>query len=468
MVLTATDVHGFGGGFTLGVVQAGFELVAKFSREKGFAVHNTLGNRHLLGEGWDSITGDPRQWDTYRSDLVFGNPPCSGFSTLSSASFRGIYSRANEYMWELARYAGRVGPMMVIFESVQQTFRQGLELMRMLHAHLEEASGHHYVLYHVLHNNASLGGVAIRRRYFWVASRVPFGVDHYPLTYVPTFGDMLRDLESLKLTMQDQPYKSVRVDHRVSCESHDGCPCPVVVIDSSRWCREQMHDGTGWVDGNDVTRSPMFDRVQELCELEEWHEGEVISEVLRRYHAKHRRLPDGWYYMTKVPQLDADGNEIKDEQGKTVTSPMPKADRLVETDFAMGHNQQMRWRWDRMARVITGGACHLVLHPHLPRTLTQREAARVQGFPDAWKIWPVRHSPDLGPGWGKGVPVQAGRWVAKYAHDAIEGNPGPLRGVPLSVYDRKLGKKYGDLVDEFVIDVTNDYKPFAEKIGDRG
>lgn len=109
-----------------------------------------------------------------------------------------------------------------------------------------------------------------------------------------------------------------------------------------------------------------------------------------------------------------------------------------------------------------------MLHPHLPRTLTQREAARVQGFPDAWKIWPVRHSPDLGPGWGKGVPVQAGRWVAKYAHDAIEGNPGPLRGVPLSVYDRKLGKKYGDLVDEFVIDVTNDYKPFAEKIGDRG
>jgi site-specific DNA-cytosine methylase len=477
MTLTAIDCHGFGGGFTLGTVQAGFELVAKFSREKGFGVFNTLGNRHLLGHGWDSITGAPAHWDTYSADLVFGNPPCSGFSTLSAKSFRGIHSSVNEYMWELARYAGRVAPTMVIFESVQQTFTQGMELMRMLHAHIEEATGHHYFLYHVLHNNASLGGVAIRRRYFWVASRVPFGVDHYPLQYVPTLGDMLRDLEPLKLTMEPQPYRGVRVNHRVGCEfwwPDDGktqvssCGCPSVVMNSSRWCREHMHDGSGYVDGHDVSRSPSFDRVQELCALEEWREGETISQVLRRFYQRTGKLPEGWYYTTKIPVLDENGQEMKDEHGRTIREDMMKAQRLIDTDFAMGHNQQARWRWDKMARVITGGACHLVLHPHLPRTLTQREAARIQGFPDAWKIWPVRHAPDLGPGWGKGVPVHSGRWVADYARRSLSGDPGPITGVPLSVHDKKLGKKYGDMVDEFVIDVTRDYKPFAEKIGDMG
>ena len=49
----AVDVHGFGGGFTLGTVQAGFQLAGKYSREAGFGVYNTLANRSLLGTGWD-------------------------------------------------------------------------------------------------------------------------------------------------------------------------------------------------------------------------------------------------------------------------------------------------------------------------------------------------------------------------------------------------------------------------------
>jgi site-specific DNA-cytosine methylase len=482
MTLKAIDVHGFGGGFTLGTVQAGFELQAKMSLEVGFGVMNTLANRHLLGEKWESIAGDPDTWEVFDADFVFGNPPCSGFSTLSPKAFRGQDSSINKYMWQLVEYAAKVKPEIVAWESVQQTFRQGLPLMRKLHDKLEEVTGEKYTLTHVLHNNASLGGVSIRRRYFWVASRVPFGVEREDIAAVPTFGDMLRDLMPLGLTMERQSYPTAWTRHTSECDSRwhvssqkdrPECECYVEVMNSSWWCRNQIHDGTGTVDGHDILRSPTIERALECFEKVDWKEGENQSAVLRKYYEQEGELPPSWSYQTSKPYFDENGEQViigkkRDGTVQYKTIKLPKSERLVETDFAMGHNQLTRWHWSRMARVITGGACHLILHPKLDRTLTQREAARVQGFPDAWNIWPVRNAPDLGPGWGKGVPVQAGRWIAKWAHNSISGSPGTITGQPLDEYSKKLCDAYGVRDREFVIDLTNDYKPFTKAIGDPG
>lgn len=477
----AVDVHGFGGGFTLGTVEAGWDLVAKVSRDKGFGVLNTMANRHKLPGNWESILAKPDEWDqleVFPAELVFGNPPCSGFSTLSSKAFRGMDSSINDYMWEVIDYAGRVAPEMVIWESVQQTFRQGLPLMRQLHQRLQEMTGHTYTLTHALHNNASVGGTSLRKRYFWVASRVPFGVDHgritrqgehMPLDGVSTFNDMLRDLLPLGLTMHDQPYRGTEIEH-VGHGRWEDCThaCQIYVQESSRWCRREIHDGTGLVDGHDIMRSPSLERVQELLHLADWKEGETISAVLRKYYEEHGDLPSLWYYPTKEDRLDDDGNPVLDEDGNVEKVILPKAERLIKTDFAMGHNQNVRWHGTKLPRVITGGGVHLIVHPTLDRTLTHREVARTQGFPDDWKIWPVRNAPDLGPSWGKGVPVQAGRWISRWARASLEGQPGPITGIPLLAYDKKLHAKFGEYDNEFVLDITNDYKPYAVAIGDRG
>jgi len=466
--LTAVDVHGFGGGFTLGVVQAGFELVGKMSRVAGFGVYNTLANRHLLGDKWESIAAPPEQWEVVDADVVFGNPPCSGFSTLSRKDFRGTSSSINDYMWELIRYAGRVKPQVVVWESVQQTFKQGLELMRQLHDELEAISGLQYTLTHVLHNNLSHGGVSMRKRYFWVASRVPFGVDYGRVTrsgefadldYLPTLGDMLRDLEPLGLTMIRQPYRGTRVAQRLEVDPATGevlhLPGEVRVTGASLWTEREAHDGTGFVDGHDTYHSKTLDRTKELLDLSEvpWEQGENMSTVLRRYYQKNGFLPKSWSYMT---------SKVDDKTGERVT--LPKYERLVETDFAMGHSQPFRWFADRPANVITGGAVHNVVHPHLDRLITHREAARIQGFPDDWVIWPQRHAPDMGPGWGKGVPVQAGRWIARWVRAALEGEPGPLVGVPLSQYNRKLGDHYGPRDREFVVNTTFAFRKLTESV----
>ena len=449
--MKAIDVHGFGGGFTLGVVQAGFELTAKMSRAVGFGVFNTLANRHLLGETWESVVSAPDMWPDMKADYVFGNPPCSGFSTLSRKDFRGNNSSINEYMWEVIRYAGLVSPTIVAWESVQQTFRQGLMLMRQLHACLEELTGHKYHLTHVLHNNLSHGGASMRRRYFWVASRVPFGVEPGRITrrgnradvdHIPTMGAVLRDLEPLGLTMVPQRYRSARL----VAEGTDAER--VKIMGSALWCEREVHDGTGLVDGHDTYHSNTRDRVLELLldDAIEWHQGENMAVVMRRYYDTHGHLSPSWNYMTKKV----------DDDGQTVS--LPKAERLVETDFAMGHNQPTRWRADRPANVLTGGAVHLVVHPTQDRTLTHREVARIQGFPDDWRIYPVRNAKDVGPAWGKGVPVQAGRWVSYWARMALEGAPGANVGVPLEAYNKKLLAKYGAMERETIVDTTYDFR----------
>lgn len=477
--MRAIDVHGFAGGFTLGAAQAGFELVGKMSREVGFGVYNTLHNRHLLPGPWDSYVGKTEngepapEWEVLEAEYVFGNPPCSGFSTLSPASYRGMDASINNCMWELVRYAAAVKPEIVAWESVQQTFRQGLPLLRDLHAELEERSGHRYTLFHVLHNNAALGGVSIRKRYFWVASRIPFGVEkttidpygnELTVTQVPTFGDMLRDLEPLGMSMAPQPYRTAycKCTPPENYEQHV-CKCDgrVRVQDSSWWCEREVHDFTGLVDGHQRLRSPSVERTLEVIDGYnetpgvEWREGERAGEVMKKYYLQYGRLPDAWDYPT---WKTVDGDRVQ----------LPKVKRLIETNFAMGHNQLTRWYWDRMARVITGGACHLVLHPHLNRTLTQREAARIQGFPDAWKIYPVRFAPDLGPGWGKGVPVQAGRWISHWAAQSLRESPGGYTGLPLAETHPKLATVFGGRDREYVIDFANDYKPLVRAIGDPG
>lgn len=466
--MRALGVHDFGGGFMLGVRQAGFEIVGKKSREVGFGVLNCLANRTLVGDNWESETGTPSMWVPQEAELIFSNPPCSGFSTLSPKHFRGESSTINDCMWELVRYAGKVGPEIVIFESVQQAFTQGRTLMRALRAELEAISGYKYTLYHVLHNNAALGGASIRRRYFWLASRIPFGVEwnatrwdfrkheliRYDLERVPSFNEVLCDLVPLNITMERQPYRGLYEDFHEAWNGHEWVRTNkwVDTRSGSWWTRDHMHDGTGTVDGNDIARSPTYDRIKEMLGLEEWRPGERMSDVMRRYWERHGELPSSWHYMSKKPTGELD------ENGKKIYEPIRKDKRLIETDFAMGHNQPCRWRGDRMARVITGGAVHLIVHPTLNRTLTQREAARIQGFPDAWKIWPVRNAADLGPGWGKGVPVHAGRWIADWAYQSIQGEPGSLTGMP--------GKECGDR--ELVIDVTAKYKPFTKMIGDPG
>lgn len=378
------------------MVQAGFTLVGKREMKGGFGVANCTANRHLLGHSWIPEALDPEQWTASPADVVFGNPPCSGFSVMSAKDFRGADSKINHCMWSFVDYAARVRPQVAVFESVQNAFtsNDGHALMLSLRDRLDERTGTSYTLYHVRHNAIAVGGAAVRRRYFWLASRVPFGVARPHQRRYPTLNDVIGDLENLAPTWQAQPYRQ-----------------------PPTWWSDSRRSVSGSVDGHLGLNNPLTRRMRDLMDGVDWKAGMAIGEVARAYWTKWGKLPDSW----------------RDTEEK-----------VVKNDFFMGFTTPVRWAGDRYGRVITGGGLHNVVHPNANRTITHRETARILGFPDDWRILPLRGQSGLNMTWGKGITVDCGRWIGRWIKAALDGTPGSY-----------VGKLIGER--EFDIDTTNDY-----------
>jgi site-specific DNA-cytosine methylase len=381
-------------------VQAGFELVGKREMKGGFGVANCEANRHLLGNRWRAEATNVEDWSAQDVDVVFGNPPCSGFSVMSAKDFRGADSPINHCMWAFTEFAARCRPQIAVFESVQmaRTRLDGLDLMRRLRLRIEELTGDRYTLHHVRHNALAVGGAAMRRRYFWLVSKIPFGIVRERRVPVPVLNDIFLDLDNLAPTWGSQPYRQ-----------------------PPTWWSKDKRSDSGVVDGHFGPQTPISRRIIDLMAETEWNPGEHIAQVARRHYDRHGRLPASWAAFEK---------------------------NILAKDFQMGFTTPVRWRGDAYARVITGGAFSSVIHPHLNRLVTHREVARTMGFPDDWLIQPLRHVPGLSLTWGKGITVQCGRWIGEWMQRALDGTPGSYLGEP-------IGER------EYDINATHDYVPIA-------
>jgi site-specific DNA-cytosine methylase len=142
-----------------------------------------------------------------------------------------------------------------------------------------------------------------------------------------------------------------------------------------------------------------------------WHPGENTTIALRKLYRAGGTVPEPW---------------------------ARKLDKHVGTDFDLGINQTMMWDPEKQGHVVTGmGPVHSV-HYSERRLFTYREVARIQGFPDTWQIWPSRNYTHIGSVWGKGVPVDAARWLGKWIALALEDNPGTVRGEPIGFRETKV------------------------------
>ena len=299
-------------------------------------------------------------------------------------------------MWAMAQYTARALPYITAFESVQQAYTQGLPMMRDIRTWLEYETQRPWELYHVLHNNASVGGCSIRKRYFWVVSQIPFGIDEPEIKRVTLLSDVLGDLMGLGQTWEAQPYRTK----------------------ASEWAR-QLRSATGVVDGH-IGRNEALDvkRALQLMDYEEWPEGATVSQIAQKCYEDFGTLPPLWGKM---------------QEG------------LIAKNWQMGFHQPIKLRWERVARVITGAVLNKAIHPREDRFLTHREAARIQGFPDDWNIRPLRGNSSLSMTWGKGIPTHAGKWLGEWITRALDGNPSDNTG-------ELIGER------EHVIDYTNTYR----------
>ena len=368
----AVDCMGFAGSMACGVDQAGFDVIAK--REpavfKGFGVNSMLYNMPWV----EAQVSEPSQWDlpTDPVELLFGCPPCTGFSQLSYAnkfihnSQIGMGAPINECMRDLVEYAARVKPRVVIMESVGRAFGGGRLWMEELFGVLKEKSGLPYQLTHVNMNAALVGGDVVRPRYFFVASLDPFGVG---LEFVQprTVDELLADLPEL-----EDP------------DDHDWAQFPgagEIYAKSIAWLKTQGRDwpaGTRLPDNNKGLEPPDF-----------W---------IKKPGAKPSgRLPAGM---------------------KNVLSHW-FSDDMFST---------YRWPGNKPFGVVVAASLGRALHPHFDRAFTWRELARFMSLPDDWSL-KVLVDERRGGELGKAVPTASAKWIAHWAKTSIEGVPGEYAGV---------------------------------------
>lgn len=346
--LTAVDCQTFAGGFAVGAVEAGFRILAKREEAAGAGVAIYQSNKHVLGDV-PVQSSAPDQWEPVKANLVFGNPPCSGFSNMSYGNqFATAEWRAsqNACMRYLVEYAAKCDPQIVIFESVQAAFTNGRDLLTGLLDRLESLTWKDWTLTHVLHRVQDLGGAQNRPRYFFVASRIPFGIDPGSLTPGETLWQRIGDLATVPL---------------------------------------------GAIPGHVTSRLTRAARLADLAAKGQWKQGE--------------RSAKAWSRNMEV--------------------------NIHSVDRSLTGYSAVRLRADKPSRVILGNSPAMYVHPTEPRVLTYREIARIMGLPDNWDVSGYDHE-QRGKLLGKGICVEAGRWISQAAAEALNGRPGSVEGVQLS------------------------------------
>lgn len=414
MTYSFIDVHGLGGGLSLGLEHAGISMLHRAGLS--FGAKNVLANRDHFRHDFSyehSDNNDAHNWsaDFTDVDVVAAVPPCSGFSPLSSKNYRGMDSPANACMWSGVRYAGRIAPQVYAFESVMQAFSQGRELMQALRDELELLSGKQYFLYHYKHNGLAVGGSAIRARYMFIASQVPFGVTPTAVERVPSILDSIGDLANLELQWSAQPYRR-----------------------PATWWSEEYRSADGRVDGHITRDSTHARRMDDLLQTIHWEPGKDEAWAIQEsWNKLERQLPESF-------------ENIREK----VETKLREAEER-EAQVNLGFNGTIRWRPTRPAFVTTGDAANKIVHPTRPRLLTARELYRIQGFPDDWKLKPLQRDSKMWTYPGKGVNVKVGEHLGHEIINALNGTPG-----------EDQGELIGDR--EFLIDHSRLHKPALTRL----
>ena len=161
-------VHCFAGGFTIGMKKA-LPVVGQLEIHNfGTKTCEAHGTKFMNSSRWE-------EWDDYRSDwkdcsFCYGNPRCNSFSSYSaggSKDVRGPFAKCTSDIWDLCKFGVDKKLEVIAFESVQQCYSVGKDLLRILIDTLFAPNS--YRIAHLFVNTAAEGNAQKRRRYFFVA-----------------------------------------------------------------------------------------------------------------------------------------------------------------------------------------------------------------------------------------------------------------------------------------------------------
>lgn len=194
--MTGIDIFAGAGGFSLGMEKAGIKVLVAVEKDK-WAVETYRANfkgvkvierniQDVSAKELLQIAGLKKR----ELGILFGGPPCQGFSTTSKA--RSINNPKSKLMWEFVRMTRGAKPKIFYIENVPGLFAYK-DFFMLLMETLEKCS---YVVRCLMMDAASYGIPQYRKRIFIQGVRKDLGI--LPVFPPPTHFDLKQDKEFIK------------------------------------------------------------------------------------------------------------------------------------------------------------------------------------------------------------------------------------------------------------------------------
>jgi DNA (cytosine-5)-methyltransferase 1 len=333
---TAIDLFCGAGGLSLGLRDAGFSVLVGADSDP-VAMETHSGN--LGGLGWTGDLSDPEeflehldQWGIRSVDLVAGGPPCQPFSRAGSSKIRDLVRSGERAeadprasLWNsFMAVVEKLRPTAVLIENVPDlpTWDNGAVLI----GFYESLRALDYeVDARIL--DAYRHGVPQHRARLFILATLGAREIQWPeeIEAAPTLRDAIWDLPPAPPAQRDEELPYYTTPHS----------------EFARQMRRGMNNGHSGVVWDHITR-------------------DVRPDDLEAFNL----MPEGGTYADLPERLQRYRSDIFTDKYKRLT-------------------------WDGVSRSITAHIAkdgYWYIHPEQPRTLSVREAARVQTFPDDFRF----------------------------------------------------------------------------------
>ena len=422
------------GGLSLGFHSAGFEISAAIEFDPDAAKSHGL-NFHK-GDVKHSVPRDitktkpaqlTAQLDLGRAssafDVIIGGPPCQAFARVGRSKLREVAEhpeafrhdpRAKLYI-EYLDYVTECAPLAVIMENVPDILNHGGHNIAEEVCEVLEEKG--YTVAYTLLNAAYFGVPQTRERMFLIAYRKEISdkiVFPQPTNWVelPSGYDGSRAV-ALKLILenpeksfhyQDPPKADKLLPHAVTAEQAIG-DLPLINA------RQLLKAGLLTRGARRFDKPMMYPKDAQLNSyakmIREWKGFEapagikdhVIRYLPRDYPLFARMNPGDQYpeafqhakdmFREKLVELKAKGHTIIKDSEKWLELRSSIVPPYADNKFP---NKWRKMESDRPARTLLAhlgkdGYSHIHYDSHQARTISVREAARLQSFPDGFVFW---------------------------------------------------------------------------------
>jgi DNA (cytosine-5)-methyltransferase 1 len=348
----AIDLFAGAGGFSLGMEQAGFEVAVAVEYDPvhaGVYAFNfpttkvvcrdigTLSGQVIQEAMWEWAKSHGRSRRYKSIDLVFGGPPCQGFSSIGKGQVDDV---RNNLVFEFCRLVKELQPRYFVMENVPGLKRQ--KYAGVLSRLIEEFQSAGYQITQPVQilNAASFGVPQKRRRLFLLGTRVGEMPLVYPLAKLSS--------PSQYITVQDAIADLPNLDNFSELQTND---CIQLTPDQI----EQIESSTPYV----KTLRNLIKEPDNLAYLRQWNH-ELLTNSVQTQH--------GTVAIERFKQT----------AGGTL-EPISRLRRL---------------HWHKPCNTLRAGTGYergsftspRPIHPEYPRVISVREAARLHSFPDWFRL----------------------------------------------------------------------------------